>query len=402
MNKEQFIAQFERQNNVPLYDFATVKFNVNPSRKEGVVVKYNKSKDKETSGKVMEFASLKDLQDSEDFQQIIDDINANKVFEINYWVTAFSDTQNANFSRPKPGKLKTIASKYSKESSPLLDDHKGTQENRKGRISALEYVEGSPNTLDALVSARKKDAQEDFLRGNSPSYSASFTQPKKVQCSICSKQYKTEKWGSYSWHYPSCDHRKGEKYDGKYCEAFFWGTSFLELSRTPMPADTNATTKGKSFSVEDDEEREGEDDMGVKTDAEKFSEQLSEKDAKIAGLTKELEDQKKANDVLFSDLKKAQESERKFAIMLLQNDRRMDKADEEKPEFKKIFANNDVETAYAIISRFERKTEIPSTLRGNPPTAAPGEEKSPTSEDVGESSMEYLRKRHPDRFPKKG
>jgi len=379
-------------------------FMSKPSSKKKIVVKY-------TNQEVKEYANLKALQSSAEFEEILDKVDDGKVFSIDYWVTAFTDTVNANFSRPKEGELQKIAEKYENDASPLLDDHLATVESEKGRVSALEFSDGKPKMLDALVSLRKKSAQDDYLRGMSGKYSSRFTFT-DAECSICQKEYErySSMWGTFS--FPICNCKRGQKYNGKICEMLFWGCEYVELSRTPAPADGNSKPKSQSYSNGKDGIQElqelSEDEVIEMADKEKiagtladgidFSAQIAEKDAKI----KKLEEQ---NAAFAKIAETSHKTAMKFAVQILQDRRKIDAAEAQGEEVSAIFSSMGIEAGFAVINRWETKEDLSGEMKSKK-VSAPEEKKAPESKTDAEfkkaeadSTFEYLKKNHPAMFP---
>lgn len=378
-------------------------FASKPSNKKKIVVKY-------TNQETKEYANLMALQSSPEFEELLDKVDDGKVFSIDYWVTAFSDSVNANFSRPKKGELEKIAGKYENDTSPLLDDHLQNTESEKGRVSALEFATGKPDMLDALVSLRKKSAQDDYLRGMAGRYSSRFTFTDS-ECSICSKEYERYQSMLGTYSFPICNCKRGQKYNGKVCEQLFWGCEFVELSRTPNPADTNSKPKSQSYSSGQDVSKELQElseeeviEMADKVKGEiapvegiDYSAQIAEKDSKIRELEKQ-------NAEFAKSAAESHKTAMKFAVQILQDRRKIDAAEADGDEVKSIFRGMGIEGGFAIINRWETKADLAGELKSKK-VPAPAEKEAPTKTDaefsksVADASIEYLKKEHPLLFP---
>ena len=142
-----------------------LKANLNKSD-EKVIIRF-------TSGETREYDSLKALQQSEDFAEVFQAVESEQVFSIDFNVTAYIDKPNANLFRLNPKSVAAFAATGSDK--PLLLDHKKKQTSRVGTVlsSTLGEKDGKP-AIDSLVSARNREFQKDFLRGNVIGFSVGF------------------------------------------------------------------------------------------------------------------------------------------------------------------------------------------------------------------------------------
>ena len=203
-----------------------------------------------TNGEKKTYSTLTALQESEDFESVLDAVEAGRVLAVDYKVLAFFNGKNANGFRIFEEDIEKAAKDTA--GRPLLMDHR--VEDSMSEVGVLGESEmttrGGHTGFKTLVSARDKTFQRDYLRGMRRSYSSHFVPSGKVKCGACGSKGKLHggRWASLD-----CGHYRGQEITegdlkGTVVELLIGASGYRELSSTPNPALRESRAFGPSLS----------------------------------------------------------------------------------------------------------------------------------------------------------